>query len=50
MAVPQVVQPPNYHGPHDFFMISLLITIVCAIVNLLSLSFGIPSIVLAAMV
>ena len=50
MTAPQVVQPPNYHGPHDFLMISMLIAIVCAVLNLLSLSFGIPSVVLAELV
>ena len=50
MPLQTVVQPPNYPGPHDFFMLSLVTTIICGILNLVSLSFGMPAIVLAVMV
>ena len=42
--------PPNYDAPHDFLMLALVTTIICGILNLLSLAFGIPAIVLAALV
>ena len=42
--------PPNCDAPHDFFMLSLVTTIICGILNLLSLSFGIPAIVFSALV
>ena len=42
--------PPDHPAPHDFFMLALVTTIICGILNLLSLAFGIPAIILAAMV
>ena len=42
--------PPDRPAPHDFFMLALVTTIICAILNLLSLAFGIPATVLAALV
>ena len=45
-----VEQKPNYPGPHTFIMFTLVTTIICGLLNLLSLSFGIPALVLAAMV
>ena len=42
--------PPNYDAPHDFLMLAMVATIICGILNLLSLSFGVPAIVLSAMV
>ena len=50
MTAPQVVEPPNYHGPHDFLIVAVMITILCALANIVTLSFGIPSIVMAALV
>lgn len=50
LALPPVVQPPDYPGPHDFLMVSLVVTIVCALLNLISLAFGVPAIVMAALV
>lgn len=50
MVLPPVVQPPNYPGPHDFLIVSLVVTILCALLNLISLAFGIPAVVLAALV
>ena len=40
----------NHTGPHDFLMLSLVTTIVCAILNLISLAFGIPAVIFAIMV
>ena len=37
-------------GPHDFLMLSLVTTIICAILNLISLAFGVPAIMFAIMV
>ena len=42
--------PPNYDAPHNFFVLAMVATIICALFNLLSLAFGIPAIVLSAMV
>ena len=42
--------PPDHPAPHDFLMLALVTTIICGILNLLSLAFGIPAIVLAALV
>ena len=50
MPFPAVQQKPNYPGPHTFFMFALITTIICAILNLLSLAFGIPAVILAALV
>ena len=41
---------PDHPAPHDFLMLALVTTIICGILNLLSLAFGIPAIILAAMV
>ena len=51
---PQVVLPPAptnnaESAPHDFLVLAQLVTIVCAILNVLSLSFGIPAIILSAL-
>lgn len=40
----------SHSGPHDFLMLSLVTTIICAILNLISLAFGIPAIIFAIMV
>ena len=45
-----VTPPPNYDAPHDFLALALVTTIICAILNLISLAFGIPAIVLSVMV
>ena len=42
--------PPNHDAPHDFLMLALVTTIICSILNLLSLAFGIPAVILSAMV
>ena len=52
---PQVVLPPAptnnaESAPHDFLVLALLVTIVCAILNVFSLSFGIPAVILSALV
>ena len=36
--------------PHSFFLVAILATIFCGILNILSLAFGIPAIILAGMV
>eukprot|EP00731_Ephydatia_muelleri_P020088 Em0012g913a len=43
-----VPQNPNYDGPEDFLGLVIIITIVCAFLNLLSLVFGMIAIVMAA--
>ena len=48
IAVPD--PPPDHPAPHDFFILTLVTTIICGILNLISLAFGIPAIVLAALV
>ena len=45
-----VAPQPPYKGPHDFLFLAMVTTIICAILNLLSLAFGIPAVVLSAMV
>ena len=45
-----VAPQPPYNAPHDFFFLAMVTTIMCAIFNLLSLTFGIPALVLSAMV
>ena len=42
--------PPDYPGPHDFLILALVTMMLCAFLNLVSLAFGIPATVLAAMV
>ena len=42
--------PPAYDAPYDFFVLAMVTTIICGILNLISLAFGIPAIILAAMV
>ena len=39
-----------YNAPHDFLILAMVTTIICAILNLLSLVFGIPAVVLSGMV
>ena len=45
-----VTPQPPYNAPHDFLILAMVTTIICAILNLISLSFGIPAIILSAMV
>ena len=42
--------PPDYPGPHDFLILALVTMMLCAFLNLVSLAFGIPATILAAMV
>ena len=42
--------PPDRPAPHNFFMLALVTTIICGILNVLSLVFGIPAVSLAALV
>ena len=48
IAVPD--PPPDHPAPHDFFILALVTTIICGILNLISLAFGIPAIIFAALV
>ena len=49
--LPLAVAPLSSHsGPHDFLMLSLVTTIICAILNSISLAFVIPAIIFAIMV
>ena len=41
---------PSHPSPHDFLMLSLVTTIICGILNLISLAFGIPAIIFAILV
>ena len=52
MQVSQMVVAPPSDRParHDFLMLALVTTIICGILNLLSLPFGIPAIVFAVLV
>ena len=49
-TVAAATPPPDHPAPHDFFMLALVTTIICGILNLLSLAFGIPATVFAALV
>ena len=50
MPVMVASPPPNYDAPHDFFILALVTTIICSILILISLAFGLPAIFLAVMV
>ena len=56
MQMPQVVgQMPSmvaapHPAPHNFLILAVVTTIICGILNLLSLAFGIPAIILAILV
>ena len=43
-------QQPPYDAPHDFLFLAMVTTIICGILNLISLSLGIPAIILSVMV
>ena len=47
-----IAAPPPDHpaAPHDFLILALVTTIICSILNLVSLAFGVPAIILAVMV
>ena len=45
-----VAPPPDYPGPHDFLILALVTTVLGGFLILLSLAFGIPAIILAALV
>ena len=45
-----VAPSPDYPGPHDFLILALVTMMLCAFLNVLSLAFGIPATILAAMV
>ena len=40
-------QPSDYPGPHDFLILSVITLIICGILNVTSLLFGVPAMVLA---
>ena len=44
------VTTPDYPGPHSFLVLSVVITTICGILNLLSLACGVPAIILAGLV
>ncbi|KAL5489476.1 hypothetical protein EMCRGX_G018570 [Ephydatia muelleri] len=50
VPVPHVIVPqnPNYDGPEDFLVLTIITTIVCAFLNLVSLVFGMIAIVMVA--
>jgi hypothetical protein len=50
MPAMTVAPPPDYPGPHDFLILALVTMMLCAFINILSLAFGIPATILAAMV
>ena len=50
MPFSAVEQKPTYPGPNTFAWFAVVTTIVCGLLNLLSLAFGIPAIVLAGLV
>ena len=49
---PKVVVPQleNASPPHDFLVLAVVVTTICALLNLLSLSFGIPAVILSVLV
>ena len=49
-TVAATAPPPDRPAPHDFFMLALVTTIICGILNVLSLVFGIPAVSLATLV
>jgi hypothetical protein len=46
-AIFPIVPSSSDSGPHDFLMLSLVTAIICAILNLISLAFGIPAVMFA---
>lgn len=45
-----VAPPQNISTPPDFLILAVIATIVCAILNVLSLAFGVPAVIFSAMV
>ena len=45
-----VVNKPNYPGPHDFLILSIIVLAICSLLNITSLVFGIPALVFAILV
>ena len=41
---------PPHKAPNDFLILALIITIICVVLNLLSLGFGIPAVIFATLV
>ena len=41
---------PDYPGPHSFLVLAVVVTIICAIFNLLSLACGLPAVIYAGLV
>ena len=50
MPLSAVPQPPNFPGPHDFLVLSVITTIICGILNLVSIAIGITAIIFAVLV
>ena len=50
MPTMAVAPSPDYPAPHDFLMLAMVTTIICGILNLVSLAFGIPAIIFAVVV
>ena len=44
------VPRPDYPGPHNFIAFVMIVTVLCGILNMLSLAFGIPAMICALMV
>ena len=44
------MQKPNLKAPHAFFVITVVVMIICSILNITSLAFGIPALMMAIMV
>ena len=44
------VPRPDYPGPHNFIVFVMIVTVLCGILNILSLAFGIPAMICALMV
>ena len=46
-----IAAPPCGHpAPHDFLILAMVTTIICGILNVISLAFGVPAIIFAVMV
>lgn len=45
-----VYQRPNYKPPHTFLVVTTVVMITCAILNITSLMFGVPALIMTIMV
>ena len=45
-----VLQRPNYKPPHTYLILTMVVLLICAMLNITSIVFGVPALVMAIMV